>query len=168
MAVIKANAYGHGLLPVANCLSNADCFAVARLGEASDLRAGGVETPIALLGGVFHRDDLARAIELDLQLAVHTESQVDWLEQYGDANLVVWLKIDTGMNRLGFRSDEAVGLTERLQSCKAVKELRIMTHFANADDTKDVRTRIQLAEFECFVSQFAGDVSVANSPGILG
>ena len=168
MAVIKANAYGHGLLPVANCLSNADCFAVARLREASDLRAGGVETPIALLGGVLDQDDLATAIELDLQLGVHTESQIDWLEQCGDANLIVWLKIDTGMNRLGFRLDEVAGHSERLQSCKAVKELRIMTHFANADDIKDVRTRIQLAEFEYFVSQFAGDVSVANSPGILG
>ena len=151
MAVIKANAYGHGLLPVANCLSNADCFAVARLREASDLRAAGVEKPIALLGGVFDQEDIAKAIELDLQLGVHSEAQVDWLEFYGDANLVVWLKVDTGMNRLGFRLQEATGLIERLQSCNAVNELRIMTHFATADDVKDERTRIQLAEFQDFV-----------------
>lgn len=168
IAVIKANAYGHGLLPVAESLSNADCFAVARLREASDLRAGGVETPIALLGGVFDQEDLAKAIELDLQLGIHTDLQIDWLEQCGDANLIVWLKIDTGMNRLGFRLDETAGLSERLQSCKAVRELRIMTHFANADDVEDVRTRVQLAEFQDFVSQFPGDVSIANSPGIFG
>jgi alanine racemase len=168
MAVIKANAYGHGMLRVARCLDDADCLAVARLAEAAALREAGIDTPIALLGGVVSESDLAQALEMDLQLGLHNESQIAWLERSAAANAIVWLKIDTGMNRLGFRLRETPNLIDRLQACTAVGELRLMTHFANADDEQDDRTKTQLAEFESFVSQFGGAVSVANSAAILG
>ena len=145
-----------------------DCFAVARLKEASDLRAGGIDTPIALLGGVFSEANLNEALNLDLQLGVHTESQVKWLEKSGQGNATVWLKIDTGMNRLGFRMDDATEMIDRLHNSAAVADLRVMTHFANADDVHDLRTRNQIAEFGNVLSKFEGDISIANSPGILG
>ena len=167
MAVIKANAYGHGLLQVAGCLGDADCFAVARLREAVDLRAAEIDTPVALLGGVLSEEDLREALGLDLQLGVHNAAQIEWLERFGQADATVWLKIDTGMNRLGFRVSEAASLIERLQSCAAVGDLRVMTHFSNADHVGDPGTKIQIEEFTKIVSQFEGDVSIANSPGIL-
>lgn len=167
MAVIKANAYGHGLLPVARCLTGADCFAVARLGEAADLREAGIDTPIALPGGVFSETDLGKALDLELQLGVHTESQLAWLEQFGQANATIWLKIDTGMNRLGFRPHAAASLIDRLQNCAAVGDLRVMTHFANADDVEDDTTASQIGQFRKIVDAFDGDISIANSAGIL-
>lgn len=168
MAVIKANAYGHGLLPVARCLADADCLAVARLTEATDLRDAGIDTPIALLGGVFSETDLDQAIALDLQLGVHNESQIDWLERFGEAEATVWLKIDTGMNRLGFRPHEAPNLISRLQNCAAVGELRVLTHLANADHMQDDTTASQIGKFRKIVDAFDGHISIANSPGILG
>ena len=168
MAVIKANAYGHGLLPVARCLAAADCFAVARLSEAVELKEAGIDTPIALLGGVFSERDLVTAIDLDLQLAVQTESQVARLERFGRADATIWLKIDTGMNRLGFRPEEAPALIDRLQDCRAVAELRVMTHLVNADNLQDDTTASQIAQFRKIVAAFDGAISIANSAGILG
>jgi alanine racemase len=168
MAVIKANAYGHGLLPVARCLAAADCFAVARLSEAVELKDAGIDTPIALLGGVFSERDLVTAIELELQLAVHNEAQVAWLERFGRADATIWLKIDTGMNRLGFRPEEAPVLIDRLQDCAAVAELRVMTHLANADNLQDNTSASQIAQFSGIVTAFDGAISIANSAAILG
>ena len=167
MAVIKANAYGHGLLPVARCLSGADCLAVARLNEAANLREAGIETPIALLGGVLTEKVLPKAIELDLQLCVHSESQVDWLERVGPADATIWLKFDTGMNRLGFRPHEAQDLIERLKNCAAVAEIKIMTHFANAEDVQDDMTALQISQFSKIIDGFDADISIANSSGIF-
>lgn len=119
MAVIKSNAYGHGIIRVPKCLGDADCLAVARLSEATVLREAGIDTPIALLGGVLSKSDLAQVLDLDLQLAVHSEAQIEWLEQIGSADATDWLKIDTGMNRLGFRPGEAIMLIDCLQACAA-------------------------------------------------
>jgi alanine racemase len=167
MAVIKANAYGHGLLPVARCLSGADSLAVARLNDAADLRVAGIDTPITSLGGVLCETDLGKAIELGLQLGVHTESQVEWLERFGSADATIWLKIDTGMNRLGFRPHEVPKLIERLRNCAAVADLRLMTHFANADSLQDDTTVSQISQFRKIVDGFDGDISIANSSAIF-
>lgn len=167
MAVIKSNAYGHGILPVAACLSDADCFAVARLKEATTLRDAGIETPVALFGGALSERDLVTAIDLDIQLGVHNESQVVWLERFGRAEATVWLKIDTGMNRLGFRPHEAPDLIDRLGNCAAVSDLRVMTHLANADNVHDDTTLAQIDQFRTVVDGFNGDISIANSAGIL-
>jgi alanine racemase len=167
MAVIKANAYGHGLLPVAGCLDAADCLAVARLGEACDLREAGIAMPIALLSGAHCENDLDQAIELDLQLSVHTESQVELLEHWGPAGVTVWLKIDTGMNRLGFRPHEVPNLIDRLRVCASVADIRLMTHLANAENLQDDTTTAQIAEFRKIVDGFEGNISIANSSAIF-
>jgi alanine racemase len=167
MAVIKANGYGHGMLQVTQCLDDVDCLAIARLTEAEQLRAAGIETPIALLTGVLSEEDLPRALELDLQLAVHTAAQIDWLDNYGKANATIWLKIDTGMNRLGFRPHEATEMIARVQQCAAVSELKLMTHFASADDVEDRTTASQIARFSEIADAFDGDISIANSAAIF-
>lgn len=168
MAVIKANAYGHGMLPVARALSEADCLAVARLCEAQRLREAGITTPLALLGGVLDASDLATALDLDLQIAVHNEPQIEWLERFGQADAKVWLKIDTGMNRLGFSLHQAPAMLARLENCAAVGNLGLMTHFNNADNIEDDVTGEQIRLFRDVVAGNGCDISIANSPGIFG
>ncbi len=168
MAVVKANAYGHGLIPVARALVDADCLAVARLSEARVLRDAGIDTPIMLLGGAFSLDDVQHVIDLRLQLCVHREEQIDWLEKSAPASIDIWLKIDTGMNRLGLRPKRIAKAIERLNNCAAVDELRLMTHLANADNTDDSTTQRQLELFVSLVTGFGGEFSIANSAAIFG
>src|SRR6185437_10802905 len=104
MAVVKANAYGHGLIATALALADADAFAVARLEEAVALRAAGLKRRIVLLEGVFTAQQLLEASELELDLVVHQDLQIALIEQFGgERRFRLWLKVDTGMNRLGFR-----------------------------------------------------------------
>jgi len=168
MAVVKANAYGHGLVETAGALAAADCLAVARLGEARLLRESGCTAPVALLGGVLAEDDLDEALDLGLQLGIHNARQVDWLQRRAAGRATVWLKVDTGMNRLGFRPDEAPRMIERLRECAGVAELRLMTHFANAEYPDDPTTLSQIRQFGEVIGEFDGDISVANSPGVFG
>ena len=166
MAVVKANAYGHGMLPVAKALSDVDCLAVARLSEARMLREGGVTAPIAVLGGLLAPDDIGLALDLDVQLGVHDHAQLGWLAEHGGPFGVLWLKIDTGMNRLGLRPEACGAALDRLG--KVCADVRLMTHFANADDPGDPMTRQQLEKFMPLIESFDGHVSVANSAGLIG
>ncbi len=166
MAVIKANAYGHGMLQVAKALNTVDCFAVARVAEARALRSEEITTPIAVLGGALAPDDIVEAASLDVQLAVHDEQQLQWIEAGNEPFPVVWLKIDTGMNRLGIRPEMAADAIRRLRA--SVTDLRLMTHFSSADDVDSTATTDQLARFLPLVGGFDGDISVANSPGLFG
>ncbi len=168
MAVIKANAYGHGLPEVASALSGVDSIAVARPAEASVLRQAGVEQPIVLLSGVHDAEELSLARDLECEIVVHCSSQIDMLEAQAGMQSTVWLKLDTGMNRLGFPMEEAELLIARLNDCAAVRELRLMTHLANADDRNDPKTDQQLKDFAAIASGFPGDISIANSGGIFG
>jgi len=168
MAVIKANAYGHGMLTVAQHLRDADAFAVARLPEALQLHESGIDTPIVLLAGVLSAAELNEAVGRGFQLVVHCDEQVDLLESAGDGSIVAWLKFDTGMNRLGFAPDRSTELIERLRSCRAVSELRLMTHLASADEPDSEVTEEQFGLFRSIVDGFEGAVSVANTPGALG
>lgn len=168
MAVIKANAYGHGMVPVAHSLEGADAFAVARLPEAVQLHESGVENPIILLAGALTRLELDEALRRGFEIVVHCVEQIDLLEAVGAANAVVWLKFDTGMNRLGFAPDQADKLIERLRSCTAVGELRLMSHLASADELESSFTEQQFAQFRDVVQGFDGAVSIANTPGTLG
>ena len=103
LAVIKANAYGHGIVPTAKALISADAFGVARIGEALTLRAAGIAHPIVLLEGVFSSAELLAAAREQFELVVHSFEQVQMLEQACVAHrFPVWLKLNTGMNRLGF------------------------------------------------------------------
>jgi alanine racemase len=168
MAVIKANAYGHGLIAVASSLQDADCLAVARLSEAINIRHAGIDKPVALLGGVFSANEIDQAIDLQLQICVHTEEQITWLERHGSAKVEVWAKIDTGMNRLGFRPESAATVIARLRNCPAVSDVHLMTHLANADDRQDSTTKTQIEAFRVIADDFSGEVSIANSAGVLG
>jgi alanine racemase len=168
MAVVKANAYGHGLDGVVRHLSDADAFAVARLSDAIHLAEAGLHRPIVLFGGVYSAPDLATALHHRIELVVHTEHQIDLLEAAGSGNAIVWLKLDTGMHRLGFEPAQAASLIARLRRSPAVAEVRLMTHLANADDRQDERTPRQLARFRAALDAFDGEFSVANSAGLLG
>lgn len=168
VAVIKGNAYGHGLLAVAEQLSTADSLAVARLSEASRLRDAGIRQPIIVLEGAFTPRELDESLARQLEVVVHCEAQLAMLEarQRGDA--VVWLKMDTGMHRLGFDAGDIDRLRTRLAQCPAVREVRLMTHLANADDRQDDRTHRQLERFSTLLRGFDGQFSIANSAGIFG
>ena len=168
MAVVKANAYGHGLVIVAEALADADSLAVARLSEAQVLRDAGIEKPVVILSGVYCAAELQRSSAMVCELVVHCEAQIELLEANPDYAVTVWLKLDTGMNRLGFPIAEADVLMQRLNACAAVRELRLMTHLANADDTNDPKTDAQLQQFAAVTGSFSGDISIANSGGIFG
>jgi len=168
MAVIKANAYGHGMLTVARHLADADAFAVARLPEALQLHESGITKPIVLLAGVQSKSELDEAMQRGFQLVVHCDEQLELLGAAGEGEIVAWLKFDTGMNRLGFAVERAPTLIDRLRSCAAVGELRLMSHLSSADETDSDVTEEQFSRFRSIVAGFRGAVSIANTPGALG
>ena len=170
MAVVKANAYGHGLVPTALALADADAFAVARLEEGIALRSAGLRSPIVLLEGVFSAAQLLEAAQHDFELVVHNQEQVALLKGAQLAHRFgVWLKIDSGMNRLGFRIEEFPAAYATLAACPAVApRVRLLTHLASADVGDDAATREQLQLFEGAVAEFPAERSMANSAAILG
>jgi len=168
MAVIKANAYGHGLITVAQCLDGADAFGVARFEEAVALRDAGIRTPIVLLEGVFTAEQLALAAQLRFDVVVHETEQLELLEHADTAQpFVTWLKVDTGMNRLGFRMDQFEGALTRLSSLNAVQEIRLVTHFACADERGSPMTGEQIARFNRLAHGRQLATSLANSAAIF-
>lgn len=178
-AVIKADGYGHGLVQVAQALVEADGFAVASLEEAVLLREAGISQPILLLEGFFHADELPEIQTHNLDVVVHHEAQLVALEGVTPADnepgFSVWLKIDTGMHRLGFSPSEVPAMWQRLAACTAVQQPpRMMTHLACADDFHHPATLQQLAQFNDFLTVLEEtlvvhcECSVANSAGILG
>lgn len=170
LAVLKANAYGHGMQAVASALAAADGFAVARLGEAITLRSLGHSHCIVLLEGVQGADQLDEAAGNDLELVVHHPEQIAMLAAWRGGHLFrVWLKIDTGMGRLGFRPGDLPAALERLAECKAVvKPFGLMTHLAEAELRDNDRTRAQLECFERVTAGLPGERSIANSAGMTG
>jgi alanine racemase len=170
MAVVKANAYGHGLVPTALALSEADAFAVARLDEGLALREAGLRQSIVLLEGVFSREQLAEAAAHGFEIVVHDPLQVALFEEFTDAQrLVVWLKVDTGMNRLGFRPEDFPAVLARVRAARVrPAEIRLMTHLARADERDCPMTRTQLERFESLTQGLGLARSIGNSAGILG
>ena len=168
MAVIKANAYGHGMVPVAQHLSHVDAFAVARVTEAIELRNSGVTARIILLAGVMNTLELATAVQQGFEPVVHCDEQLDLLDSCRDGAVNVWLKFDTGMNRLGFAPSDADMLIDRLRHSPGVNAVRLMTHFASADELEEQTTLRQLESFRPIMDGFDGDVSIANTPATLG
>jgi len=170
LAAVKANAYGHGIVGVARCLEgHVDALAVARLCEAQRLRAAGVKTRIVLMGGVLDEDELRESEAYDCDLVVHESSQVALLERRHNRELPrIWLKVNTGMNRLGVPAEQAPGLLERLRGLRGIRSVGLMTHLANADDIRDPATPRQIERFRALTDGFVGDVSIANSAALLG
>lgn len=150
MAVIKADAYGHGSLAVAGALGAADAFAVATLDEAVELRENGVTKPILLLEGVMTDADLQAAAGYGLWLVVHELEQVRLLEMMRGQRaqrLQVWLKANTGMNRLGLKPDQAEIAWSRLEQVEAIGRLTLMSHMACADEPRAPLNEVQLDAF---------------------
>jgi alanine racemase len=168
MAVVKANAYGHGIVPVARSLLAADGFGVARLKEAVALRDAGIGQAIVLLEGVFSHHDLNVAAVQHLDVVVHSPEQLQLLLSWNNAQrLNVWCKVDTGMNRLGFHDADFGEVWRQLLACPHVDQLRVMTHLADADNTTSPRTPAQLARFARLSKELNVERSIGNSAGLI-
>ena len=166
MAVIKANAYGHGVLTAASYLDGADAFAVAMPEEAIALRRAGVSKPLVVLQGFADKDELGLCAEHDLQPVVHQQWQADLLYAASRCSLDVWLKVDTGMHRLGVAPDAVAQVHGTLDASVAVRSVRFMSHFANADNPDNSSNNQQIELFSNATSAYAGERSLANSGAI--
>ena len=169
MAVVKANGYGHGLVWVARSLNGAaDAFGVSSVEEGIQLREAGITQPICLLEGFFSPDELPLLAKHRLEPAIHCESQVDALAQAAPmVKLSVWLKIDTGMHRLGFLPPVVPKVLKQLRSSPTVAAIRVMSHFARADIPADPDTQAQIDSFLAQIRELDLESSLANSAGIL-
>lgn len=170
MAVVKANAYGHGLIHVAQALHAADGFAVLGLNEAITLREAGFKQTILLLEGVFNAEELAIAATYAVDTVVHSDLQIEMLEQSSlTSKINIHLKMNSGMNRLGFTAAEYVAAFNRLSACQNVNAITLMTHFATADEEPGIAA--PLACFQHTVQNLKQTqplaISLANSASIL-
>ena len=169
MAVVKADAYGHGLARVATTLSDADSFGVACLEEAEEIREARIEKPIVLLEGPYASGEIARIEKLGLEMIAHHEEQLLMLEKSRVRTpLRVWLKLDSGMHRLGFPLASVKDVYNRLVVCGSVdNDIRLMTHLAVAGDRNHPMTKKQIVDFDRACHDLKGERSIANSAGIL-
>ncbi len=170
MAVVKADGYGHGLERVARALSGADAFGVAALSDAERLRAAGLSQPIVLLSGFDDADDLPQLRRLNVETVVHHASQLEILEQAATGEPIrCWLKLDTGMHRLGFAPEHVRDAHARLVATPAVaQDIVLMNHFASSDEFSSLQTREQLRVFAEATAGLPGARSLANSAAVLG
>ncbi len=169
MAVVKANGYGHGLLNVAEVVNDADGFGLARLEEALEVRAGGVNARLLLLEGFFRTEDLPLLVEHDIDTVVHHESQLAMLESVSlETPVTVWLKVDSGMHRLGFHPEDFEQVYQRLlANANVAKPVHLMTHFSCADEPDNQVTAAQMTRFQQVTEGLPGDKTLANSAGVL-
>ena len=167
VAVIKANAYGHGAVPVARALDTAPALAVSVMEEAQALREAGEMRPVTVLQGPVGREDLQRAAEQNLTLVVHAPWQVELLGAWRGGPLEAWIKLDTGMHRLGLPAERAAWAWQRLQALPRVRVAGWMTHLACADELDPKPTRAQLHRFAAIADVYPAPRSIANSAGIL-
>ena len=165
-AVVKANAYGHGIERVFDGLRSADGFALLDLAEAERVRALGWRGPILLLEGCFEPRDLELCSRLNLWHVVHCSEQIDWLAAHKTHQPHrVFLKMNSGMNRLGFGPAAYRSAWTRLNALPQVDEISLMTHFSDADGARGVAH--QVAAFEAATQDLPGERSLANSAAIL-
>ncbi|MEO7065720.1 MAG: alanine racemase [Rhodanobacter sp.] len=170
LAVIKADAYGHGAVRCAQALqAEADGFAVACIEEALELRGAGIRKPILLLEGFFEADELALIDVHDLWCVVQAQWQIDAIEQSHPMRpLTIWLALDSGMHRLGLNQQDYQAGLQRLQALPQVRDVVAMTHFARADELDCARTEQQLTAFDTARAASSLSVSVSNSAALLG
>ncbi len=169
-AVVKANAYGHGIERAFEGLRSADGFALLDLAEAERVRALGWRGPVLLLEGVFEPRDLELCSRLNLWHVVHCEDQINWLAAHktsvkGHQGHRVFLKMNSGMNRLGFTPATYRGAYARLSALAQVDDISLMTHFSDADGPRGITH--QVATFEAVTQDLAGERSLFNSAAIL-
>jgi alanine racemase len=170
LAVVKADAYGHGAVRCAQALEDqADGFAVACIEEALALREAGIRAPILLLEGFFEADELALIDQHDLWCVVHSQWQIEAVEQAQLSKpLTVWLKLDSGMHRVGLHPSDYQQAYRRLLASGKVSKIVLMSHFARADELECERTAEQVAIFQQAGAGLSAEVSLRNSPALLG
>lgn len=170
MAVIKADAYGHGMHAAAGALGDADAFAVAFVSEALYLREVGIRKPLVALQGCRSLEELTAAAAHDIWLVMHHLSQLRLLETARLSSAVkVWLKVDSGMHRLGFPAGELIRVYNAVKGLSASGGCPgLLTHLACADERKNPYTQHQIRRFDSAVADLEGECSIANSAAILG
>ncbi|TDR17450.1 alanine racemase [Marinicella litoralis] len=167
IAVVKADAYGHGLATVVPHLKAADAFAVATIEEAIELRAINPDKAIILLEGVFNAEELTTALNHNFDVVVHQKYQIELLkEAQSKQRIDVWLKIDTGMNRLGFNPTEAEAHLKLIHDLPLVNQLRVMTHYASSDDVTAKQTQ-QQQTLNDWVKTLGYECSFSNTAAVL-
>ena len=168
MAIIKADAYGHGLLHTAQALKQTDGFALLELDAAIELREAGYHHPILLLEGFFSTKELALFKQYQLSAVIHHSEQVAMLSTCKQPALDIFLKINTGMNRLGLSPEQFPSAFDKLIKNQSINNITLMTHFANADDTIGNKSFIkQLQCFNRITSECNQPTSLANSAAII-
>jgi len=166
MSVIKADGYGHGLLRVAEALALSDGFALLDIQDATHLREAGFRQPILLLEGFFDAEDLPLVAEYDLTCVIHSAQQIALLDAYPKrGTLNIWLKINSGMNRLGFAPHAVAQVMEQLRRHPALREITLMSHFAHADEARGIAE--QLTVFNNLAMSYRLARSMANSAALL-
>ncbi len=166
MAVIKANGYGHGLCWSARNLPEADGFGVASLEEGLALRAAGIDRDICLLEGFFSAEEIPLIIQERLAPVIHEHHQIAALQRYaGPGAFDAWIKIDTGMHRLGFAPDEVRAAQAALEALPVIRRIGLMSHLASAETRACPETTHQIATFRTLAE--TAPRSLANSAGIL-
>ncbi|MCX7203711.1 MAG: alanine racemase [Burkholderiales bacterium] len=164
-AVIKANAYGHGLASACEGFADADGLALIEFDHAARLRALGWNGPLLMLEGAFDAEDVRSAAHLNAALVVHSHHQVRWITAYRGPPLDLWIKVDTGMNRLGFATNELAAVYATLKPLSTVSRLSMMTHFADAE--REGGTDRPLERFDQAAAGLQGWQSLANSGAVL-
>jgi alanine racemase len=149
--------------------TEADGFAVACIEEALELRQAGIAAPILLLEGFFEADELALIVEHDFWCVVHSLWQLDAIEKTRVSQpLNIWLKMDSGMHRVGVHPADYQGAYQRLLASGKVAKIVLMSHFARADELVNMRTEEQVAIFQSAREGLSAEVSLRNSPGVMG
>lgn len=168
MAVVKADAYGHRIDLCLPALEQADMLAVATIEEARAIRRLGNGLPVLLLEGVNDHGDLAVAADLGLELTVHHAHQLEALERFGRTPTArLWLKIDTGMHRLGVPPEEAAGIHRRLLAIPGVEQVNLMSHLACAESPSHPLNAVQIERFLRVTDGLEGERCLANSAGLI-
>lgn len=168
MPVVKANAYGHGMLQVAESLTAADGFAVAQLSEAIELREKGIDKPITVFQGFSNQAQLELVFQYALCPAITQRWQIDLLETNKQLSSIdVWLKVNTGMGRLGVQLDEVDSCVQRLKKIKSIDNTGLMMHFANADEPEHASNQSQIKHFLKLTKLYNVQTSVSNSAAII-
>ena len=172
-AVVKANAYGHGIERVYTALQDADGFAFLDIGEGTRLRALGCKKPLLLLEGIFAFEDLFECAKHEMSFAIHSLHQVQWLKQFAaiapDVQFDVYLKMNSGMNRLGFEPQQYAEIWQELHQLNTVRSITHMTHFSDADGERFGLDGIEHQHFifNKTIQGLAGKTSLSNSAAIL-
>ncbi|GAC1370540.1 MAG: alanine racemase [Aquirhabdus sp.] len=166
LAMVKADAYGHGLTFALNALKDADALGVAFFKEALDIRALGNLQPIVLIEGVFSLNEWLEAAKINTQCVIHQDCQLQWALEHVVPHATIWLKVNTGMNRLGFSPEDALAAAQQL---RAVGYNLILTmHFANADEPNHPLNQVQIDAFLNIKKQLEPiKASLCNSAALI-